>query len=483
MRLITPIVIALMCISCGSTQGTSALGRVVELPEADLCPGVLRDAIEEARSASSDDDVLVLSQAMRWALDHHELRCTPTETAMDLWRESLAALTRIHTVSSALATAVSLEQTHLPGSLNDRHNSTFREQTEAALSALESTGPHGSEVMEGLLRWYGAGSADCSIELYRSRVVDMMLAADRAPIWALAERFPPLPGGDRCAPVWLVVDFYRELPEADRAELINHIVQAPSASLVRGIETTAAMGEPLAPLTRAIAERACEVVVERTRAEVGDVDAALRDLQNAIRLCVTAENMEAYADLRSQMLTDLVDHDRAQEAWRLVEALPPSELAPPERASIGGAAVIERVRQGEISEATAIMETIAEQIGLDHEELGPARAALRDAIVESVNSAVESHNYEVAQRLLDTAERLCGSAAELRPHRIRVELADLGDVAGGECLPSAERTRRGQELRALRTEIGRSYREDEALVAAYQQTERAWRRYREHCEH
>lgn len=481
MRYLLRFFLVVSICSCSSTQGGSSLQQLNDLQESDVCPGALSRAIEEARGANSDGAVIDLSQAMRWALDNHELRCTPAVTAQVLWQESLAALARLRTPSAKLAIVVSLEQTHLPGSLHDRHNSTFRAQTEAALRALEETGRHDEEVINGLLRWYGGGASDCSIELYRARVVAMILASDEASIMSLAEHFPPMSGGDRCTPVWLVADFYRELPEEGRARLIERIVAQPSSALVRAIEVTSSMGEPMAPITRAIAERGCATVIERGSANTTDHEGRVQALEHAIPLCVAAENMTAFADLRQQVLAWLMENGRAGEAWRIVEALPSTEMSPDDRVSIAGAVVVERVGRSELSEAIAMMETIGEQVELEHENLSAARDTLRGAILTAAQEAVVGGNHDVSGRLLETAERLCGDSPEMRPLRIRVEAAELLTATEGECPQRQELARFAQRTRALQTEIARSFRSDEVLAEAFQRTQQAMRAWQRRC--
>lgn len=467
--------------SCASTQGGSSLQRIGELPESDICPEELSRAIEEARGSNSDGAVIALSQAMRWALDNRELRCTPSVTAQTLWDESLAALVRLRTPSAKLAIVVSLEQTHLPGSLHDRHNATFRAQTEAALRALEETGRHEEEVIDGLLRWYAAGAADCSIELYRARIVSMILASDEESIMSLAEHFPPMSGGDRCTPVWLVADFYRELPEDGRARLVEQIVEQPSSALVRAIEATASMGETMAPITRAIAERGCAVVIERANADPTDHESTIQALEHSIPLCVAAENMTAFTDLRRQVLTWLMENGRADDAWRIVEALPSAEMSPDERVSIAGSVVVERVGRSELSEAIAMMETIVEQVDPGHENLSAARDALRGAILSTAREAVVAGDHNVAGRLLETAERLCGDNSEMRPVRLRVDAATLLTVTEDECPPRQELARLAQRARTLQTDVARSFRNDEELVEASQRTQQAMRAFQRRC--
>ena len=214
------ISLALSCclaMSCARVGGPSSLALVAAAAdEGGVCPTVLAQAIDEARAASGDAQVPELSRAIGWAVEHPELRCRSGVTSTELLRQVLAALERIRTPAAALAIARSLEATHRPGSTNDRHNAIFREQTLAALQALEATGPQSPEVIGVLLHWYEAGAFDCSAGEYERQVVAVLLATGESTVTALAARLPPMPGSSRCSPEWLLIDFFEALDDAAR---------------------------------------------------------------------------------------------------------------------------------------------------------------------------------------------------------------------------------------------------------------------------
>lgn len=459
------------------------LEQLLQSSRSELCAGVLAEALREIRAPGYSWNQRELERTLRWSYGHHHDDCGADVNGRAVWMQAIEAWGQMSGDDAGQALVASLRVSHNLAQDPRRQRLGFDRETDAALEALESSGPHSARVVGALLRWY-TNEGDCSsLAEYRDRVLALVVAAGEPGALTLTESFPPQADAPRCDPGWMMSEVIEAAPAGLQQQLVSQLARpAIFADDLRHMMTVTDASR--GPLEAALADQACNLALQIAQLALRDPhDDPRNAVADTYTTCAPIEGgARRIEGLQQRLSRWLIAHDQAEEALSIIESLPAEEVDSMWLTEVGVAVIRARLMRSAPLEALAMYEQLGERIGMNHMDLQSAREALRPALIENASSLLQERNFADARAHLEPAERLFGETEEST--RLRVLLALVETIAASEaegCPEDDEVARLHEGLTQARDLVRDQFREDEAIPEMLTQANRQWRRLTRRC--